>query len=198
MASYGLVLSFMVLTCVCSTGNAQSSEKQRPTAEQLEQLRQSLDRDTSSKGTVSNELATCQAKLDEWKKWGDETVPKCRASEARNIRLQEQLDSDEGILWRIGIAFVAFGAGFCGAYVIVKSIKRVWPLSPARKQLIVLLAMAAWMSIAALLSAADRHLLNHPVDLAFSVLVYSIPALAFGGIGFWWFGKGKQAQSGAA
>jgi len=28
----------------------------------------------------------------------------------------------------------------------------------------------------------------------FTVLVYSLPGLLFGGIGFWWFGKPKQLE----
>lgn len=53
------------------------------------------------------------------------------------------------------------------------------------------------MTGAAVVAVNDSDLTKHPVNLLFTVLVYSIPALAFGGIGFWWFGRAVEKSEAA-
>lgn len=67
-------------------------------------------------------------------------------------------------------------------------------VAPARRQLMVLVLGAIWISVAALIAVNDAVLSRHPVNMLFTVLVYSLPALLFSGIGFWWFGKPRQQE----
>jgi len=96
---------------------------------------------------------------------------------------------------RIGIAFVALGAGIFVAFMLLKALVRAWPSSPAKKQLVVLSLGALWVSSAAVIGASDPRLSIHPVNLAFTVGVYSLPAVLFAGVAFWWFEQQKRLQS---
>jgi hypothetical protein len=62
----------------------------------------------------------------------------------------------------------------------------------ARKKLYVALAMAAWISIAAL-RAADYAGSDFGGFLT-QLTGYSIPALLFGGILLWWFSRKPESQ----
>jgi len=61
---------------------------------------------------------------------------------------------------------------------------RRWLPTPERKQLATLLLVAVWVSLAALaeLSGPGRSSLGQ-------VLIGSLPAVLFGGVFFWWFGR---------
>ena len=61
--------------------------------------------------------------------------------------------------------------------------------SNRRNALAVLILGSVWITAAALIAVNDSDLSKHPVNMLFTVLVYSLPALLFGGVGFWWFGK---------
>jgi hypothetical protein len=70
-------------------------------------------------------------------------------------------------------------------------VKHVRPLTREKKQLLVLTVGAGWVTVAGI-GVSDSNLSNHPVNLFLTVVVYSLPALTFGGIGFWWFGKTEK------
>jgi len=53
----------------------------------------------------------------------------------------------------------------------------------------VLVMGAAWVSVVALIAASDSRFSYHPVSSALRVGVWSLPALVFGAVAFWWFGK---------
>jgi hypothetical protein len=161
-------------------------------------------------------LAECQGKIDEYTAWYEANVAKheslladYKKLKAENASLTEENEKYEreiplgGFgpydkykpLMNTGAAFVGFGIGGSIVFLIGKALwalKRLWPSSASSCQLVVLLATAVWISVAAWIGVNDSMLSRHPVNMLFTVLVYSIPALAFGGIGFWWFGKSKE------
>lgn len=60
-----------------------------------------------------------------------------------------------------------------------------------KKRFVVLLLAAGWIMIAGFVSYSDfvpyeEHATGHTV---FQFFVYSLPAILFGGVLFWWFGK---------
>ena len=67
-------------------------------------------------------------------------------------------------------------------------------IPPRKKQLVVLLIVASWMSVAfwdaiSTYRPGEGQLNPSMLDLMMTGLVHSIPAILFGGILFWWFGK---------
>ena len=91
-------------------------------------------------------------------------------------------------------AGVGIGIGIAAAFYLARALRRMWRMSQRGKQLAFVAGGAFWMTGAAVVAVNDSDLSRHPVNMLFTVLVYSIPAFAFGGIGFWWFGKGKEQQ----
>lgn len=134
------------------------------------------------------ELDDCQASVQQWKDWAAINVPRCEQWEAKAAALQ---DSSRENRIEMFLVFAAVGVGLFMAWGAVKAIRHWWPVSNQRRQLILLLAIAAWVTVAAVIAANDSRLTIHPVNLVLSVFVYSLPALAFGGIGVWWFGRTK-------
>jgi hypothetical protein len=57
-----------------------------------------------------------------------------------------------------------------------------------KKQLVVVLVAAIWINGVALQVVMSTPFLEWN-EKAFKILIYSIPALSFGAVGFWWFGK---------
>jgi len=111
---------------------------------------------------------------------------------AQKENLQREIQrNDRDMATRVFVAFGAIGFGLFMAWGILRAIKKWWPISNRRRQLITLLLMATWVTVAAAVAANDARLTYHPVNLTLSVFVYSLPALAFGGIGVWWFGRTK-------
>lgn len=145
-----------------------------------------------------------------WKEWADRAMPKYqtlsqdydtlwrenRHLKQENGELQSKAEfmSVIGTIVSVAVAAMGIGVGAFGAFVLGRLVKRSRPLSPTARQLIVLVVGGIWVSAAALIGVKDDTLSTHPVNLLFTVLVYSIPALAFGGIGFWWFGKAKPQE----
>jgi hypothetical protein len=144
-------------------------------------------------------LKECQDEMWQWSAWAK--TDNALYSELRNNydQLYAENQSLQGVKYRrdeeIGIqtllTLAAVGFGAFMAWGVVKAIRRWWPSSKQRRQLITLLLMATWVTVAAVVALSDSRLSYHPVNLAFSVLVYSLPALAFGGVGVWWFGRTK-------
>ena len=109
--------------------------------------------------------------------------------QSHNLQLQQNLDSHREVRLRIFIAFTGVGAGLLVTILVFRQVKHAWSASPAGKQLMVMVLGATWISAVALIEANNEHLSGHPLNLAFAVAVYSIPAVLFSGIGMWWLGK---------
>lgn len=60
-----------------------------------------------------------------------------------------------------------------------------------RNQLFVLLAVAAWVSFFTYRYCTQYPAVNLEVFTAY-ILAHSLPALVFGAVLFWWFGKSKS------
>jgi len=131
----------------------------------------------------------CQAKLDEWQKWGDKNGPIMARISERNQYLESRAAINRESVMETSLAF---GAGIFGAFLLVKATKRLWPFSTERKQLIVLVLGATWITVAAYVAVTNDLFAAHPINLAFAIGVYSLPAILFGGIAFWWLGKAKR------
>lgn len=150
----------------------------------------------------------CQKHLDEWQKWGDQNVSRCEKAiadysriESDNADLRGQNDHLEEIaggnapkIRQVFAAFWGIGVGVAMVILLIKGLKRLGRLGSINKQLLTLIAGAMWVSVTALIQASDYTLSRHPVNMLFTVLVYSLPAFLFAGIGFWWFGKTKQLE----
>jgi hypothetical protein len=65
--------------------------------------------------------------------------------------------------------------------------KRLFPLLNERKQLLVLLVIAAWCSVCAMIQFTDSSTIDHPIGSLVMAVLMSAPALLFGGVLFWWF-----------
>lgn len=145
------------------------------------------------------DLALCRSDLAQWKDWYKTNQPIINATISNlhtvqddNARLRERLQSIEET-WLMGGA--GLGAGVFLMFIFATAAKRVWTsvpaVAPVKKQLLVLILAASWITIAAFLAEQQPRLVNHPVNMAFTVAMYSLPALLFGGIAVWWFGKAK-------
>ena len=151
-------------------------------------------------------LGECQAREHEWERWAADNVSKCKAAmqdanrlEAENDKLRadnEELRSSEHsrIDVNLATAAVGIGVGVFGAFWLLRGLKRAWSVSGKGKQLLFMVCGAVWITGVALIAVNDSDLSRHPVNMLFTVLVYSLPALLFSGIGFWWFGKAKQQE----
>jgi hypothetical protein len=69
-------------------------------------------------------------------------------------------------------------------------------MAPAKKQLVVLLIVAAWISLAGLISYSGQSfylgmMSEAAVQMVLKCFVYSLPAILFGVALFWWFGRQK-------
>ena len=136
---------------------------------------------------VENEgkIDKLQKDNQEWEEWYEATWGPMKAE---NDRLHAE-NSQTAL--RIFLIFAGIGAGASSAWGALKAIRRWWPVSKQRRQLITLLFMAAWVTTAAVIGLSDSRLAFHPVNLVLSVFVYSLPALTFGSVAVWWFGRTK-------
>ncbi|SRR5216684_1045268 len=132
---------------------------------------------------LQQENAALRTKNEQWQAWYDENwLP----AKAENDRLS---NVNREIKFRVGLAFAAIGFGLFLAFLVGRGVRRVWPLSFEHKQLAVLVMVGVWVSVAALVAVSDSRFSYHPVSSAFGVGVWSLPALVFGAVAFWWFGK---------
>lgn len=163
-------------------------------------IRNEEDLDKFLAGTTLQECQAhfhqCAHDLSDWMKWGDENYPIGQRLYAENIRLtadNKKLRSDleSNHVWLL-LGFAGIGVGLGVVLVSIRFLWRKWRASPTGKQLTVLALGATWISVTALVSASTPRLSVHPVNLAFTVGVYSIPALLFSGIGFWWLDRAKH------
>ena len=148
----------------------------------------------------------CQARVHSWEQWSNENVPKCKQAMADTTKFEaenKQLRADNQELRSLGntridvnliITAVGIGVGVFGAFWLLRGLKRAWSVSNKGKQLMFMVCGAVWITGAAVIAVNDSDLTKHPVNMLFTVLVYSLPGLLFSGIGFWWFGKPKQQE----
>lgn len=194
-ASFLVVASFLV--CLSLAQNGDEPKFPGPPGG----LKDAAGVDAFVQGKVAPKtLSECQAYALEWQAWYKYNGPICerlrtdyaalvdrhRETQAENERLS---GGAAEIRLRIFVAFVAVGFGAFLAFLVSRGVRRAWPLSFEHKQLAVLVMVAAWISIAALIAVSDSRFSYHPVNSAFRVGVWSLPALVFGAVGFWWFGK---------
>jgi hypothetical protein len=138
----------------------------------------------------------CSHDLSEWVKWGNENYPIGQQLYAQNVKLTAdnkklRAGLNSNYMW-VFLGFCGFGAGLGVVLLSIRFLRRKWRASPMGKQLTVLVLGAVWITVVALVSLNIPRLSVHPVNLAFTVGVYSIPAILFSGIAFWWFAKAKQ------
>ena len=153
-------------------------------------------------GKPASTVQQCQAQVKEWQDWYERNIPIHTQLRADYAQLSDKYDGvkaendrlnaeNSQVGFRIFVLFAGIGAGLSLAWVSGKAIRHWWPMSKQRRQLITLLLMAAWVTVAAVLALSDSRLSSHPVNLVLSVFVYSLPALTFGGVAVWWFGRTK-------
>jgi hypothetical protein len=132
----------------------------------------------------------CERDLTQLQIWADENYPIGQRLAADNNELRSELaSSNRDIRVRVAIAFAALGFGMFLAFLIARAVHRVWPLSFEHKQLAVLVLVAIWVSTATLFAVSNAHFWLHPISSGVGVGVWSLPALTFGAVAFWWFGK---------
>jgi hypothetical protein len=189
--SFLVVTSFLV--CLSLAQNSEEPKLPAPPGG----VRTNADLDAFLQGkVVPKTLAECQEYGLQWQAWYAHNArdladyaaltSRYRAMEFENERLA---GSASEIRLRIFIAFASVGAGLFVAFLVSRGVRRAWPLSFEHKQLAVLLMVAAWVSVTALIAVSDSRFSYHPVNSAFRVGVWSLPALVFGAVAFWWFGK---------
>lgn len=140
-----------------------------------------------------DDLGKCNARNAQLEQWYAENKTKYDQLLADNVRLEKENDElaeqDNAKNGNRGIflAFV-FGLGATAAYLTYRGIKKVWPPSSQHKQLAVLMLAAVWIVVASLIAIAVSP--HASVSMTkFRALIYSLPGVLFGGIGFWWFGR---------
>lgn len=136
-------------------------------------------------------LEGCQSELKKWQEWGRINAPR-HEQLIRDYEMLEQDRSNQLAAFIAGGLAIGFGGGM--AVLGIKGLRRIWPLSRERKQLAVLILGAAWITIAGFVVANDSWLSQHPVNMLLTIFVYSLPALLFGGIGAWWFGRARRGE----
>src|ERR1700674_431338 len=148
-------------------------------------------------------LKECQTRLDQLREWADKNYPIGKSLEADNVRLvKENEDLEEEVRNKDAQREMLFGAGLglgiAAVYLIYRGIKKIWPPSSQHKQLVVLLFAAVWVMVASMIAVETPPSVSHgmipqpytSVGLTeLRAIVYSLPGLLFGGIGFWWFGR---------
>jgi len=163
---------YLLAFSVCAA--AQTHDEIRHSVEQIQEKLETKQKPA--------DLQQCQARVKELEDWGRVNVPKCTA-------LLDELDArrDMDVIWKIFPAATGLGLGFGILWVAVRAVRRVRPFSKERKQLFTLLTVAAWISIAALVTASNAP--EHPIAAVAYTFIVSLPAGAFGSVLFWWFGK---------
>ncbi len=148
-----------------------------------------------------NELRKTDAAAKKWEDWANENVPKHQKlladyDELRqknndlastNFMLRNKLEPQSSIAmqWVFWIS-AGLGVGMLVLFTIFKAVKRAWPLTGPKRQLFVLVSVASWATIAVILNG---DMSDHPINMLATDIAASLPAILFGGIGFWWIGK---------
>jgi hypothetical protein len=184
---YALLLCLLSPPCI-SQGNTSSL-----TPEQQNKMLREACTDTGVQ--LIAELHECQEKLQQWKDWGAENVPKHEAllRDYDELKRQKTFGFYTAAI-TIAILAVGIGLGIGLLNRLVQVCKRLAP-SKAKKQLTVMIACSIWLSVAATVLASDSNLSKYPISLLVSVFIYSLPAILFGGIALWWLTRSATATS---
>jgi hypothetical protein len=174
-------------------------------------IRNGMDLDAWIQGkVVPKTLADCQDYALQWQAWYAHNAQSngrleadYKALTSRYPEMERENERLAGnaveVRFRIFIAFASVGAGLFLAFLvsrgIVRAVRRAWPLSFEHKQLAALILVAVWVSAVALIAVSDSRFSYHPVSSAFRVGLWSLPALVFGAVAFWWFGKRQPMRA---
>jgi len=182
-----LLIGIGLLLCLCRA----SAQTAPPPLHAIEDVDRFLAGSTLKE--CQGHFHECEQNLSDLQEWAGRNYPigQRLAAENEQLRARAVSEGKAEVRLRIFIGFGGVGFGLFFAWATVKAIRRWWPSSKQRRQLITLLLMAAWVTVVAAVGIGDSALAHHPINLAVSVFVYSIPALAFGGVGVWWFGRTK-------
>jgi uncharacterized RDD family membrane protein YckC len=106
----------------------------------------------------------------------------------KNQRLQNLRD----VIWPGSLLLVGAGVGLYMLHLGVKKLRKMRPLSQARKQLFVLLGAAIWVTFG-IVGNADR-IEYHPTGALIGVFLWSLPVVFLAGILLWWFSQASQTR----
>jgi hypothetical protein len=153
-------------------------------------------------------LTACQTKVYEWQKWYDGNIGVFGDLKTNNDRLTREnnelgtedsrLRSELKIAEPVGIfsGFLGLGAGIGIIFLLAKWLRRApqpsTSVSAEKKKLLLLIGGAGWISVAVVICSQRQILYLHPINLLVAVVVYSIPAVLFGGIAFWWLRSSRK------
>ena len=142
---------------------------------------------------LADQLAACQNKVQEYKDWAATNVPKHNQLLNEYERLKERndkLENERDFRWLLVAASGVFGVvvAIYFLYFLGRLAVRVRRLSPASKQLCVLLGATVWVAFTLLSNWSSYH----PINTLAAVLVWSLPAFLLAGILFWWFKKSEK------
>jgi hypothetical protein len=141
-------------------------------------------------------LDECQKDLKQWQDWStanDEGLRAYQRESGYYIGLAEHT-TRETVIQYSSFGF-GIGAGIVVLWMVIVSAKRFFqkrpwrPFTPDKKQLIAVLLASIWISTAGFIVAQDYELLRHPINLLAATFVLSLPAILFGGVSFWWYGR---------
>jgi len=165
----------VVMLLLCPVGVSQTDGKAISRAD--------LDKFLAQGGP--DKLAQCTARVQEWQDFYDSYKPFCEGLKMENETLRHDIPETR---LKVFIGFAAVGFGAFLAFLVSRGVRRVWPPSSQHKQLAVLTLAAVWIVIASLIALTIS---PHASVSAtkFRALIYSLPGVLFGGIGFWWFGR---------
>jgi hypothetical protein len=167
------VVSILAVLLLCSFGNPQAAKKPISVCE--------LD-----KFLCSDNLAKCTARNEQLEKWYADNKSKYDDLQQENTDLEEQVrnkGAGREMLFGGGL-----GLAIAVVYLIYRGIKKIWPPSSQHKQLTVLIVGAIWIAGASLYAIASSPRASASIT-ELRAMVYSLPGVLFGGIGFWWFGR---------
>lgn len=182
------ILLCLVACCLCLVCVAQDAAQ--PTPEQ--KLDKVIGRHVEP---VSDSalLKDCRNSLHQWDEWSKVNVPLCQQWNADNTRLlkeNDELQEEANTRRNNGFLLIAgvFGFGLGMAYLLYRAVKKIWPPSSQHKQLAVLIVGAVWVAGAALYAIVSSPRASASMT-ELRAMVYSLPGVLCGGIGFWWFGR---------
>jgi hypothetical protein len=143
-----------------------------------------------------DELRQCQQKLQQWHDWSARNIPRhealvqdYEALQREHEKLQrEKILSSYTAAITTAIFAVGIGVGLGLAARLVLLWRHLTP-SHGKKQLGTLIICALWISGTVLTLDFSGRLTDHPMNFLAATLIYSLPALLFGSIIFWWLNK---------
>lgn len=148
-------------------------------------------------------LQNCEADLKKWNDWhtsNKDALDEYEKNSESCIEVAQSKKTEERI--QTAIEYFSFAAGIVVSLFLVwrigLAVRRFFqkrPFTPERKQLVALIIASLWASGAVVISLNEPDLTRHPVNLLATVFVLSLPAILFGAVSFWWFGKAKRAQA---